>query len=92
MIYIDTLADYGWEINGCRVRSCHMMTDGRTEELHVFAERIGLRRSWVQWGKGSRNPHYDLTESVRKLAVAAGAIEVNKRAMAIISRESSGRK
>lgn len=51
---------------------CHMITDGNLEELHKFAQSIGLKREWFQ-----RNavPHYDLTPSKRALAVRKGAVE-----------------
>lgn len=51
---------------------CHLMTDGDLEELHQFAESIGLKRSWFQ---RSSVPHYDLTPSKRLLAIKNGAIE-----------------
>lgn len=69
MIYVDDLVDYGWRLGP----SCHMWTDSEDlEELHKFAELIGLKRSWFQ---DKRLKHYDLVESKRKLAVANGAVE-----------------
>ena len=44
------------------------------EELHEFASRLGLQRSWFQ--NHPRHPHYDLTENKRREAVSLGAIEV----------------
>lgn len=58
---------------------CHMMTDGPVEELHRFADKIGLRRSWFQNKPGI--PHYDLSPRKRKIAVAKGAVEVTGREM-----------
>ena len=49
---------------------CHMATDGPFEELHAFAERLGLRRAWFQ------RDHYDLPPHGRAAAVRLGAIEV----------------
>ena len=46
---------------------CHMATDGDFEELHAFAARLGLRRSWFQ------RDHYDLPPHGRLAALAAGA-------------------
>jgi hypothetical protein len=43
------------------------------EELHVSAACIGLRRSWFQdqpWPRA----HYDVTDSKRQQAIAAGAV------------------
>lgn len=54
--------------------SCHMATDGDLEELHQFAERLGLRRSWLH--NSSSAPHYDLTPNKRAQAVALGAVEL----------------
>lgn len=49
---------------------CHMVAD-TPEELHAFAQRIGLRRSWAQ--DEGRFLHYDLTKSRRRRAITAGA-------------------
>jgi hypothetical protein len=54
---------------------CHLFAD-TTDELHAFAERLGLVRSWFQ------GDHYDLTPKRRAAAGAAGALEVDKRTLA----------
>ena len=46
------------------------------QELHDFAQRIGLRRAWYQRDKTL--PHYDLTPGRRMKAVALGAVEVTR--------------
>jgi hypothetical protein len=82
MIVVDELRHYSPQQNETLLLKhnrywCHLMTDGDPEELHVFAEKIGLKRSWFQ--NKSANPilwHYDLTNSNRKKAIQAGAIEV----------------
>lgn len=60
---------------------CHMATDDHTlkglEELHVFAERLGLKRTWFQ-DMIKRHPHYDLTPTRRAIAVKLGAEEVDE--------------
>ena len=80
----------------------HLFADTQ-DELHEFASRLGLRRSWFQdptkTGKpfkakpGSRaaqNWHYDVTEGKRRQAVALGAVEVSSReALAIIDARHS---
>ncbi|MBB5546634.1 DUF4031 domain-containing protein [Paraburkholderia fungorum] len=77
-IYVDALESWGWKMRGREVRSCHMFTDSLDlEELHVFAERIGMRRMWFQLHKVA--PHYDLTASRRAAALLLGAIEVDRR-------------
>jgi hypothetical protein len=63
--------------------SCHMFAD-TIDELHVLAGRIGLRRAWFQEKPGF--PHYDLTESKRRLAIAEGVREVGRREMVAFMR------
>lgn len=79
-IYVDTLIAYtqkatsGGRSFGSGKHSCHMATDGDVEALHVFAEGIGLKRTWFQ--NHHSVPHYDLTPPRRFAAVRAGAVEV----------------
>lgn len=89
MIYVDPLMSHGWVLRGRHVQSCHMFTDGAHEGLHRMAERIGLRRSWAQ-----ERPvlHYDLTESRRAAAVAAGAVVVDRRGAVRIWRSLGWKK
>lgn len=54
---------------------CHLLADTEAE-LHAMADRIGLRRSWYQPRPKASIPHYDLTPAKRKLAVRAGAVEM----------------
>lgn len=78
-IYVDELRSYpqkaksGGRFFGSGKQSCHMMTDGEPEELHQFAERIGLKRAWYQ--DHPSHPHYDLTPSKRAQALRLGAQE-----------------
>jgi len=53
----------------------HMVATENEMELHMFARKIGLKRSWFQNSTG--HPHYDLTTK-RKInqALAAGAKQV----------------
>lgn len=53
--------------------SCHLMADTE-EELHAFAERLGLRREWYQ--DHPLHPHYDLVPSRRTRALELGAVFV----------------
>lgn len=67
---------------------CHMMSDlpnmeAGLIELHAFAARLGLKRSWFQPHK--RHPHYDIAPSKRAAAVRMGAIEVTSRAMVFLN-------
>lgn len=94
-VYIDD-ARIPAQVGRHRTTWSHLFADTQ-EELHAFAARLGLRRSWfqdpVKTGKpkarpGSRaaqNWHYDVTEGKRRQAVALGALEVGWRdAVAII--------
>lgn len=79
-VYVDSVNIRAEVPNGARtVRGvwCHMTADTR-DELDAMADRIGLRRSWIQH-PGTWKEHYDLTQSRRRLAVAAGAVEVDAR-------------
>jgi hypothetical protein len=68
-IYVDTLRNNGWRLG----QNCHLFADSDAE-LHEFAKRIGLKRSWAQYMSLT---HYDLTTNKRAQAVRAGAIEVD---------------
>lgn len=62
-------------------RWCHMLSDQKDpEELHLFAESIGLKRAYFQAAKNYSpwwHQHYDLTEGKRKQAIAKGATEID---------------
>lgn len=69
----------------------HLFADTEAE-LHKFAARLGLRRSYFRPGRprgdGQPSPfwHYDLTEGKRRQAVALGAHEVPWRQAPAIMR------
>ncbi len=71
MVYVDDLIDWGWRLGP----SCHLIADSE-EELHEFAKRIGMRRSWFQFH--GRLPHYDLTEKRRAKALELGAVQLDR--------------
>jgi len=75
-VYVDPLINYGWKLGA----SCHLIADTE-EELHSFADKLGLRREWFQLSKGREIPHYDLVKSRRDKAVKLGAIELTRREM-----------
>jgi hypothetical protein len=62
-------------------RWCHLLSDQEDpEELHLFAESIGLKREYFQPAKNYSpwwHQHYDVTEGVRAKAVKAGAVEID---------------
>lgn len=69
----------------------HLFADSQ-EELHEFAASIGLRRAWFQGGpKRKRTWHYDVTESKRRQAIAAGAKQCTWRESVQIMNERDGR-
>ena len=56
-------------------RWCHMWADSR-EELNAMADKLGLKRAWIQWDAKPYMIHYDLVPSKRALAIKAGAVEI----------------
>lgn len=73
-VYVDELKSYPlakWRHG----KACHMIGD-TIAELKAFALSIGMREEWFQ---PKSSPHFDLTEQLRRRAVAAGAIELGRR-------------
>lgn len=71
-VYVDASANaFG------RMVMCHMMAD-TPEELRGMANRIGVALRWFQ-GSASA-PHFDIAKAKRALAVAGGAVELDRRA------------
>lgn len=72
-VYVDPvmpcIRNKNWRYDYC----CHLVGD-TTAELHSFAARLGLRRSWFQ---SKTIPHYDLTVNKRRQAVRLGAVEID---------------
>jgi hypothetical protein len=77
MIRIDTPIAYSSpHLFGGRVTKwAHLWSDTSIEELHAFAQKIGLKRAWFQ--NKERLPHYDVTGARYKAALAAGAVITN---------------
>lgn len=75
MVYVDEMAVCPRSRNWPYDQACHMVADS-VEELHAFAGRLGLMRSWFQSGS---LPHYDLTIGRRVKAIRLGAIEINRK-------------
>lgn len=68
---------------GRTVRTAHLVSDladpiAARAELDAFAERLGLRRKWIQY-PGQPKEHYDLFDSRIERAREAGAREVSQR-------------
>lgn len=80
-VYVDSFYIAASVMNGSRTvrgKWCHLTAD-TSEELNAMADKIGLRRSWIQDEGIIGQEHYDVTMSKRKLAVEAGAVEVDFR-------------
>lgn len=71
-VYVDALVRWPGARAPFDKGSCHLTAD-TLEELHAFALRIGMRRSWFQDHRAA--PHYDLTPGRREVAVRLGAVE-----------------
>ena len=68
-----------------RMKMAHMIAD-TTEELIAMAEAIGLSYPLIQ-RRGTWAEHYDVSQSKRLLAIAAGAVEVDRWRLAAILEE-----
>src|SRR5258708_36273994 len=92
-VYVDDARIRATVRNGSRSHTstwCHLPADTQ-EELHEFAARLGLRRSYFQPGKpvaGKPSPfwHYDLTEGKVRQALALGAEMVSARDITALMR------
>ncbi|EKS9916718.1 DUF4031 domain-containing protein [Burkholderia multivorans] len=63
---------------------CHLVADS-LDELHRFAESIGLKRGWFQ--AQASLPHYDVTVEVRDVALSRGAMQVDRRTLVLRGRQ-----
>lgn len=74
--YVDEIRDYPG-----KGRWSHLWTDGDMEALHLFAESLGLRRTWVHHSGGLIGDftHYDVRPGKRALAIQFGAVEMPLR-------------
>lgn len=66
----------------------HLFADSK-EELHEFAAKLGLARSWFQ-DKPNGLWHYDVTENKRAQAIRMGATPVTWRDSVKIMRKRDG--
>ncbi len=66
-IYVDA-AIHAWRGK----KWCHLFSEDLAA-LHVFADRLGLRRSWFQCPPKASWPHYDITAAKRREAIRLGA-------------------
>lgn len=88
-VYVD---DMRLQARVGRINACwsHLTAD-TPEELHEFAAKLGLKRSWFQKPKGlggkpvvpsslkAQMWHYDVTDAKRELAISLGATPITTR-------------
>lgn len=72
-VYVDDMRMRA-RVGRIEARWSHLMADSDTE-LHAFAARLGLRRSWAQY-PGTWKSHYDLTDTKRTQALRQGAVAI----------------
>ena len=81
-VYIDNMRpvikNKNWPYN----EACHIVADS-VRELHIFAIRLSLKRSWFQ---NNTLPHYDLTPNKRLQALRLGALAITDRRLVEIIR------
>lgn len=54
-------------------RWCHLVSDESLDELHAFADAVGIPR------RGFQGDHYDIPEDYRDEMIDAGAVVVESR-------------
>ena len=78
-VYVDTIVVYPNAWGPFKKGSCHLVAD-TLDELHAFAEKLGMRRAWFQDTK--HMPHYDLTPKRREEALRLGAVSISTMELA----------
>lgn len=78
-VYIDTPVK-GWS---------HMIADS-IEELHIFAQNVGIKRCWYQNKRGKNQPHYDVRENKYSNVINQGAIKVTRKELFNIMKNNYG--
>ena len=73
------LIDEPFDYRGDGVLWCHMVSDASLDELHAFAAKLGLKRSWFQPCPPKAVPHYDLKGGKIAKAKQLGAEQVTRK-------------
>ena len=84
MVYVDPIRPCLKSKRWPYTKAAHLVADSITQ-LHAFAARLGLRRSWFQDSPGL--PHYDVTEGVRWQAIQKGAIAITQKELVSMFRK-----
>lgn len=71
-VYVDDMRRPA-QLTGRPARWSHLMADTH-DELMQAAMDLGLRPAWIQH-PGTHREHFDVTETVRKMAIAKGIAE-----------------
>jgi len=82
MILIDTPRKDGY---------CHMVSDS-IEELHSFAQSIGVKKCWFENKKGKNQPHYDIKGYTVSRAMREGAKIVSRKKLLLFLKENYDKK
>lgn len=72
-VYVDDMRMPA-RVGRINARWSHLMAD-TDDELHAFARRLGLKRSWAQY-PGTWKSHYDVTDTMRDRAIKLGAVPI----------------
>lgn len=86
-VYVDNMGMPA-KVGGLSGRWSHLTADTE-DELHEFAERLGLKREWFQtcrkWCGVPGDPcvhwHYDVVQTKRRQAIKLGALAIDLREM-----------
>lgn len=79
-VYVD-----GAENRFGRMKMCHMIADSQAELLDM-AHKIGVAEHWLQH-PGTPREHFDICKSKRALALAHGALSIDRKALVRMFRE-----
>jgi hypothetical protein len=80
-VYVD---DPIWDWHGRKW--CHLLADD-IDELHRFANAIGLHRISYQGPPRTTKPHYDITGFERSRAIGLGAVTCDRTAIVTVLRQ-----
>lgn len=72
MVYVDDMR-MSAKVGSLNRRWSHLSAD-TLEELHEFAQKLGLKKEWYQASKRLEACHYDVTDFMREKALNMGAI------------------